>query len=108
MADRVWFIWRAGYERVCDYGRYFQAMEQRLKRLQSLPQMKDDEKRERVQRLWHKWYAAWKEYPEDVRLWPCGWLLMEWRVAEFAPSLPRKLKVSQKRIELIMDDLDIG
>jgi ATP-dependent helicase HrpA len=102
------FIWRAGYERMRDYDRYFQAMEERLKRLQSLPQVKDDEKRERVQGLWGKWYAAWKNDPDDVRLWSAGWLLMEWRVAEFAPGLPRLGKVSQKRIQTIMDDLDIG
>lgn len=101
------FIWRAGYERFCDYGRYFEAMEERLKRLQSLPQIKDDEKRQRVQHLWRHWYLAWKENQDDDRLWPCGWMLMEWRIAEFAPSMSRKIKVSQKRIQSMMDDLDI-
>ena len=38
------FVWRAGYDRFRGYGRYFQAMEERLKRLQSLPQIKDDER----------------------------------------------------------------
>jgi ATP-dependent helicase HrpA len=102
------FIWRAGYERFCAYNRYFAVMEDRLKRLQSLPQIKDDEKRERVQQLWNHWYLAWKENPDDVKLWPCGWLLMEWRAAEFAPGMSRKVKVSQKRIRSMMDDLDIG
>jgi len=102
------FIWRSGYERFCDYGRYFEAMEERLKRLQSLPQIKDDEKRQRVQSLWRRWYLAWKENQDDDRLWPCGWLLMEWRIAEFAPSMSRRVKVSQKRIQSMMDDLDIA
>lgn len=101
------FIWRAGYERFCEYGRYFHAMEERLVRLQSLPQVKDDEKRERVQHLWSRWYAAWKADPNDVTLWPCGWQLMEWRASEFAPGLRRRTKVSQKRIRIMMDDLDI-
>ena len=83
-------------------------MEVRLQRLQSLPQVKDDEKRERVQPLWQRWYCAWKAQPDDVRLWPAGWLLMEWRIAEFAPSMSARGKVSRKRIEQIMDDLDIG
>lgn len=101
------FIWRAGYERMHDYGRYFRAMQERLKRLESLPQVKDDEKRQRVQRLWHQWYHVWKEDPDSPSLWPCGWLLMEWRIAEFAPSLPRKAKVSEKILRSVMDDLDI-
>ncbi|MGB2186797.1 MAG: ATP-dependent RNA helicase HrpA, partial [Akkermansiaceae bacterium] len=101
-------IWRAGFARMCEYGRYFEAMEVRLQRLQSLPQVKDDEKRERVQPLWQRWYCAWKAQPDDVRLWPAGWLLMEWRIAEFAPSMSARGKVSRKRIEQIMDDLDIG
>ncbi|MCP5534671.1 MAG: ATP-dependent RNA helicase HrpA [Akkermansiaceae bacterium] len=93
------FIWRAGYARFCEYGRYFQAMEERLQRLQSLPQVKDDEKRERIRRQWKPWYAAWKHEPAKPQLWEIGWLLMEWRVAEFAPGFPRKVKVSEKRIQ---------
>ncbi len=100
------FIWRAGYERMCQYGRYFQAMEERLKRLESLPLNKDDEKRERVQRQWDRWFAVWSNTPQDVRLYDAGWLLMEWRIAEFAPSFPRKVKVSEKRIEKALDEGD--
>ena len=101
------FIWRAGYARFSDYGRYFHVMEERIKRLKSLPQAKDDEKRQRVEHLWAPWYRAWKGSPDDVSLWPCGWLLMEWRAAEFAPGLPRRTKVSEKRIRAMMDELDI-
>jgi len=32
-------------------------------------------------------------------------MLMEWRVAEFAPSFPRKIKVSEKLVENVLDDL---
>ncbi|MBK1854077.1 ATP-dependent RNA helicase HrpA [Verrucomicrobiaceae bacterium 5K15] len=99
------FAWRAGYDRLRDYGRYFQAMEERLKRLESLPLVKDDEKRERVCRLWDDWFVIWKKSPDNVNLWPIGWQLMEWRVAEFAPSLPRKIKVSEKKIETAMASL---
>jgi len=102
------FIWRAGYARFCQYGRYFQAMEERLKRLQSLPQIKDDEKRERIQRLWKPWFELWKADPKNAEIWQLGWWLMEWRVSEFAPSFPRKMKVSEKRIEQAMADLDIS
>lgn len=83
-------------------------MEERLKRLQSLPQIKDDEKRERIQRLWKPWFEVWKADPKNAEIWQLGWWLMEWRVSEFAPSFPRKMKVSEKRIEQAMADLDIS
>lgn len=100
------FVWRAGYLRMKDYPRYFLAMEERLKRLQSLPVYKDDEKRERVQGQWQRWLALWREDPGRTDLWAPGWLLMEWRVAEFAPGFPRKVKVSEKRIEALLDGLE--
>lgn len=99
------FVWRAGYDRFTGYTRYFFAMEERIKRLKSLPLFKDEEKRERIQRLWSQWFAAWKEEPGNTMLWGSGWLLMEWRVAEFAPSLPRRVKVSEKRVEELIESL---
>ncbi len=99
------FVWRAGYGRFTDYARYFKAQEERIKRLKSLPLIKDDEKRERIQRLWDRWYPLWKESPNDTNLWAVGWLMMEWKVAEFAPSFPRKVKVSEKRVEESLDFL---
>ncbi|BDS06692.1 ATP-dependent RNA helicase HrpA [Oceaniferula spumae] len=102
------FAWRAGYSRLVEYGRYFQAMEERLKRLESLPLVKDDEKRHRVCRLWDAWFVIWRKDPDNVSLWPVGWLLMEWRVAEFSPSQPRRNKVSEKMIERELQALDIG
>ena len=99
------FVWRAGYVRFTDYARYFIAMEERIIRLKSLPLFKDEQKRERIQRLWSQWFAAWKEEPGNTTLWDGGWLLMEWRVAEFAPSLPRKVKVSEKRVEELIESL---
>jgi len=101
------FAWRAGYSRFIDYSRYFLAMEERINRLKSLPLYKDDEKRERVQRQWDKWFPAWKEDPENRSLWACGWMLMEWRVAEFAPTFPRKVKVSEKRVEDLIDTIKL-
>jgi len=64
--------------------------------------VKDDEKRERIARLWRPWLKAWKQDPQNISLWQCGWLLMEWRVAEFAPSQPRYVKFSEKKIENLL------
>ena len=102
------FVWRAGYERMVAYGRYFAAMEERLKRLDSLPQVKDDEKRERVQRYWYHWFAVWRKDPSMVQLWECGWLLMDWRVAEFAPSMSKKGRVSERQVQRMFDALNLS
>ncbi|MGB1260027.1 MAG: ATP-dependent RNA helicase HrpA [Akkermansiaceae bacterium] len=97
------YVWRAGYRNFIDYPRYFSAIEERLKRLDSLPIIKDEEKRHRIQRLWCPWYDRWKANPTDSRLWEIGWLMMEWRVSEYAPSQPRRMKVSEKKIETLLD-----
>lgn len=93
------FIWRAGYDRIRDYGRYFQAIEERLRRLESLPLAKDEEKMRRVRRIWHGWFLAWQKEPDNTQLWQLGWMLEEMRVMEFAPNFPKKTKVSLKKIE---------
>lgn len=99
------FAWRAGYRRMVDYARYFQAMEERLKRLASLPLVKDEEKRQRIHPHWHRWFQLWKQAPENATLWPVGWQLMEWRITEFAPGVPRQMKVSAKKIATALDEL---
>ena len=105
LGDR--FVWRAGYVRMKSYRRYFEAMEVRLQRLESLPQVKDDEKRYRIDKYWEPWFDLWKKSPDMAQLWDCGWLLMEWRVTEFSPNAQRKLKVSEKIVQAALDSLDI-
>lgn len=99
------FAWRAGYRSMSGYARYFQAMEERLNRIESLPLVKDEEKSRRIQPHWSRWFALWKQAPQNASLWPVGWQLMEWRVAEFAPGIPRQTKVSAKKIADAIDAL---
>ncbi len=93
------FAWRAGYERLVDYPRHLRAIRTRLGRLESLPLVKDLEKMVRLRRLWTPWFQAWTAEPENPALWSHGWALGELRIATFAPDVPVRGKVSEKRIE---------
>lgn len=101
------FAWRAGYANLLEYPRYLRAMKARLAHLESLPIIKDLEKMDRLAVVWRPWFFAWREKPDDARLWEIGWLLEEYRVSLFAPDVPVKGKVSEKRIRQMIDAVNI-
>ena len=96
------FLWKAGAQRALRYGRHFDAIEERLKRMDSLPLVKDEEKRRQLDDLWLDWLKQWRLRPEAVRLWQVGWLLAEWRIQLFAPGVPREGKLSEKMIAKLL------
>jgi len=95
---REQFAWRAGHAALGDYPRHLQAIQMRIDRLQSLPIQKDLEKMERVRELWEPWYDAWKREPQRSELWPLGWMLLEYRISLFAPNVPVRGSISEKKI----------
>jgi ATP-dependent helicase HrpA len=99
------FAWKAGYPRMRRYQRYFFGVEERIRRLGSQPLIRDEEKRARISPYWDEWFEAWRQNPEAARFWPAGWQLEELRLQFFAPSQPRESKVSEKRIEKVLEGL---
>ena len=99
---RPQFIWRAGAERCLRYRRYFDAIEERIGRLESLPLAKDEEKRRQLDPLWLRWRTLWLEDEDSPRWWEIGWLLSEWRIQLFAPQVPRREKVGVKKLEKLL------
>jgi ATP-dependent helicase HrpA len=95
---RARFAWRAGHAQLRDYPRRMKAIRSRIGRLESLPIIKDLEKLERVKKLWTPWFLRWTAEPDNPALWETGWLLDEWRISLFAPDVPVRGKVSEKRI----------
>ena len=79
----------------------------RIARLQSLPIIKDLEKMDRVRSLWAPWFRAWTANPDDPALWEAGWLLEEWRVTLFAPTIPSMGGISEKKIRVILEELGV-
>lgn len=102
---REGFVWKAGFTRLSHYHRYFYGIEERLSRLESQPLVRDEEKRNRILPLWQRWITRWMECPDAVRLWEVGWMLEELRLAQFAPSQPREMRVSEKRIIKVLDEM---
>ena len=82
-----------------------QAMQMRIDRLQSLPIIKDLEKMDRVREIWEPWFDTWKREPQRCELWPIGWMLMEYRVSLFAPNVPVKGSISEKKIRLAWEEI---
>lgn len=103
---REQFAWRAGHAALCDYPRHLQAIQMRIDRLQSLPIQKDLEKMERVREQWECWFDAWKKAPQRCELWPMGWMLLEYRVSLFAPNIPVKGSISEKKIRMAWEGLE--
>ena len=101
---RAGFSWKAGFTRMKRYQRFFFGIEERISRLESHPIVRDEEKRARILPLWEAWIARWTENPEAVRWWEIGWMLAELRMAQFAPSQAREMRVSEKRIEKAMEE----
>jgi ATP-dependent helicase HrpA len=95
---RPGFAWKAGFGRMRRYERYFRGIEERLKRVESHPLVRDEEKQDQLAPLREEWIVAWQQSPEAVRLWEIGWMIEEWRLQLFAPGMPRVGKVSGKRI----------
>ncbi|MDB4274432.1 ATP-dependent RNA helicase HrpA [Akkermansiaceae bacterium] len=96
---RSGFGWKAGFERMKRYQKYFLGMEERIARIEAQPLIRDEDKQVQFLPLWNAWQEQWHDRPEAVRLWEIGWMLEEWRLQLFAPGVPHTGKVSAKRIE---------
>ena len=61
------------------------------------------EKMDRVLSLWNPWFSAWRKDPDRADLWALGWMLMEFRISIFAPNIPVRFSVSEKKIRLDLE-----
>lgn len=101
------YVWRAGAAHLPDYARYFRGLSERIERIGSLPIVKDLEKMDVFRELWHPWFLAWSERPDEAALWEIGWMLEEYRLSLFSPSVRPKGKVSPKIIRQKMEALGV-
>lgn len=96
--------WRA----LAEYPRYLRAMSMRLDKLSSGGIPKDRRLREPLERAWQQYEALAQKYPAGgapSKLNQLRWLIEEYRVSIFAQKLGTKEKVSEKRINELVDSL---
>lgn len=92
------FCWYTGFSMLGEYPRYLRAIRMRIDRLDSLPIAKDLEKMDRVRDLWEPWFDAWHRDSQNPVLWSMGWMLEEYRISLFAPGVPVKGTISEKKL----------
>jgi ATP-dependent helicase HrpA len=99
------FCWHTGFTMLSEYPRYLRAIRMRIDRLDSLPIAKDLEKMDRVRDLWEPWFDAWHRDSQNPVLWSMGWMLEEYRISLFAPGVPVKGTISEKKLRQMWEGM---
>ena len=87
------------------YRRYFDAIQNRIDRLDGSPITKDLDKLDTLAPYWNQWLDLKKHMPDDAQVEEIGWMLQEWRVSLFSPGSKVIVKVSEKRISKMLEAL---
>ncbi len=95
---RKGFMKQVGWQGMQMYPRYFEGMLERIKRLSSLPLVKDLEKMDLVHDYLVPWENVWKGRMEDGGLIALGYLLEGFRLSCLAPVIAQKGAVSEKKL----------
>ncbi len=89
---------QVGWSGLQKYPKYFQGIQERIKRLDSLPLIKDLDKMDLVHDYLVPWENAWKNKREDGALIASGYLLESFRLTCLAPNIVNKGAVSEKKL----------
>tara|TARA_B110000908_G_C10265941_1_gene463946 strand:- start:1310 stop:5092 length:3783 start_codon:yes stop_codon:yes gene_type:complete len=96
------FMKQVGWSGLQQYPRYFQGIKERIKRLASLPLIKDLEKMDLVHDYLVPWENAWKNKRENGALIAAGYLLENFRLTCLAPRIVNKGAVSEKKLAEVL------
>ena len=102
---RADFVSQAGWQVLHRYPHYFQGMLERIKRLKSLPLIKDLEKMDEFHDIGDTWRDLWKAGKQSTQHISTGYLLEELRLLYFGPTLVTKGAVSAKKVKLAIEKL---
>lgn len=98
------FLPRAGWARLKDLPRYFRGIEERIQRLESQPIARDLEKLDRIIPFVDDWLDLCEEQPTHVTD-EIGFAIEELRLSLFAPNVPTGMKVSEKRLSKMFEEI---
>ncbi len=101
---REGFLKQVGWTGLKQYPKYFSGILERIKRIASLPLIKDLEKMDMVHEYLIPWEKRWKLKTEDGALIEVGYLLEGYRLVCLAPSIIGKgVVVSEKKLATALD-----
>ncbi|MEG3023501.1 MAG: ATP-dependent RNA helicase HrpA [Akkermansia sp.] len=108
--QRAWlfrsnFLWEAGWARVPDLERYARGVQERFRRINCQPMERELERVEKFNRRFLPWHTQYASHQHDEEWTDFGYLLEEYRLSLFAPQIPIRGKVSDKRLEETWQDL---
>lgn len=101
------FMAEAGWKLMPSYVLYFKGMLERVKQLNALPLIRDLEKMDKVHEYQDAWYDRWQGDRENLDLIECGYLLEQFRLLQFSPSLVVKGSVSEKKVRVALEGLGL-
>lgn len=99
------FLWAHGAERLPDLKRYMQGIAERIRRIGQQPLARELERLDLFERVYLPWHQTLPEHAADLRWMRYGYLLEEYRLAVFAPAVPVKGRVSEKRLAASFEEL---
>ncbi|WP_267873238.1 ATP-dependent RNA helicase HrpA [Ferrimonas aestuarii] len=101
------FVRAAGWQRLDDLGRYLQGIERRLEKLPVDPN-RDRLHLLKVQKSMEAYQSALNKLPKGVEPSPqlaeVRWMIEEYRISCFAQTLGTKYPISDKRIQIAIDE----
>lgn len=101
------FLWVHGAERLSDLKRYMQGMTERLRRIWQQPLAKELDRLDVFERVYLPWYRGLQEHIDSPYWIQYGYLLEEYRLAIFAPTISVKGRISEKRLIAAFEKLNV-
>lgn len=101
------FMAEVGWKWMPHYVLFFKGMLERIKQISALPLMRDLEKMDKVHDFQDAWHERWKGDQSNIELIECGYLLEQFRLVQFAPSLVVKGSVSEKKVRVALEALGL-
>ncbi len=101
------FVQHTPVAQLMHYCRYLQAIIQRLTRLNTGGQVRDQQQMQTMADIWQRWQQRIRQQPADPRLAQIRWQLEELRVSLFAQQLGTPYPISVIRIEKTWNQLGL-
>ncbi len=109
---RPWFLSASGPERLPDLARYARGLQERLKRIAQQPAAKELERIDTLNAtVGEKWFSEWSRHNNPSAPSPAwmdvGFMVAEYRLSLFAPTLALKGRASAKKIATAREALGL-